>query len=173
MFEALLRPDEKPQRVVVRDYPPMWLTGVRVGENDTGPIPRFSDRNLIAGQSAVADFTMHPASTITGTLVDLAGNPLKAHFVSVTPPDAEVPKGYGIVAQSETDAEGRFTLGKVPAETLLNFEVTSPGKAGDRKYQESATKVFGAASTYRIRIETDLGKARKFLKIDRLQAETS
>lgn len=171
MFEALLRPDEQPQRVVIRNYPPMWLTGVRAGENETGPIRRFSDRDLIIGQSAVADFTMLPASTITGTLVDLAGKPLTGHFVSVSAPDAVVPKGYETIAHTETDAEGRFTLKNIPASEILNFEVTSPWKDGNRTHQESATKIFGPASTYRIRIETDHGETRKFLKIDRLPTE--
>lgn len=167
MFEALLRPDEQPQHVKVRDYPPKWLTGVSAGDYTPGPISRFGDRDLIIGRPSVADFVLLPASVITGTLVDLDGTPLVGHSVSVTAPDAEVPRGYGMLAHAVTDDNGQFTLKDVPANELINFHAASAGKPGDRRNQESATQVFGNAATHRVRIEADYGVSRKMLKIER------
>lgn len=171
MMEALLHPDEKPQHVAIRDYPPMWLTGVSMADKITGPITRFGDRDLILGRSTAADFVLLPASTIEGTLVDLDGTRLVGHSVSITAPDAEVPRGYGTIAYAVTDNEGEFMLKDVPANELLNFEATSAGKPGDRQNQESATQVFGNAAAHRVLIEADYGESRNFLKIKRLPAK--
>ncbi len=62
-FEALLRKDEKPHRVVVRDYPPMWITGSYPGEYDTGPLRRFSDNDLVIAEPTTANFVLVPVGS--------------------------------------------------------------------------------------------------------------
>ena len=86
-FEALLHPGEKPQRVKVRRYPPMWITGSIAGENEVGPMQRFSKRDLLLGKTARADFAMFPASVITGETVNPNGKPLASRYISISAPD--------------------------------------------------------------------------------------
>lgn len=126
LFDALLRTGEQPNRVVVWKYPPMWLLGGIAGKNKTGPIRRFSKRELIVERSARADFVMLPASVITGQIVGQDGKPLASHYVSVTAPDAIRPRGYETITDARSDKKGRFTFTNIPAGAPLNFTAISP-----------------------------------------------
>ena len=165
LFEALLYPGEKPQHAVIREYPPMWITGSIAGENEPGPINRFSDRDLIIDRPARADFVMLPASTIAGVIVDPDGKPLPSHYVSVSAPDTIRPRGYETIAYAQSDENGRFTLKDIPADEVLNFTTSLPGRNWD--VSRSASQIFGAAATYRIRIVTGPGGTGASLRIER------
>jgi hypothetical protein len=108
LFEALLYQGDKAHSVKVRRYPPMWITGSIAGENEVGPIRRFSKRDLVLGQTARADFVMLPASVITGEIVDPDGKPLALRYISVSAPDTTRPRGYETVASTQSDKKGRF-----------------------------------------------------------------
>jgi len=135
------------------------------GENEVGPIDRFSKRDLILDRPARADFVMLPASTITGVIVDPDGNKLASHHVSVSAPDTIRPRGYETVASARSDEKGRFTLKDIPANELLNFTTSPEGKNWD--FSRSASQIFGAAATYRIRIVTGPTGNGNVLRIDR------
>lgn len=172
LFDALLYQGEKPHSVKVRRYPPMWITGVRVGENTVGPIRRFSKRDLILGQSARAHFVMLPASVITGEIVDPDGKPLASRYVSVSAPDTVRPRGYETVASAQSDKDGRFRLTNIPANELLNFTSSAPGR--NWEVSKSTSQIFGPAATYRIRIVTpEAGNRRGWLKIERKMTLTT
>lgn len=165
LFDALLHSGEKPQRAIVRDYPPMWITGGFAGENEVRPIDRFSKRDLILDRPARADFVMLPASTIMGFIVDSDGNPLPSHYVSVSAPDTVRPRGYEMVASARSDETGRFTLKDIPANELLNFTTSPAGKKWD--FSKSASQFFGVAATYRVRVVTGPQGSGSVLKVDR------
>lgn len=173
VFDALLHPGEQPQRAIVRDYPPMWLVGCIAGQNEPGPINRFSKRDLVLGQPARADFVMLPASVIRGEVVSPNGVPLPSHFVSVTAPDTIRPRGYEMIGYAKSDERGRFTLRNIPANEVLDFKTSPEGQNGN--VCRSASQIFGPASTYRIRIVADHGKESSgVLRIERVatQADT-
>lgn len=166
LFDALLHPGEKPHSVKVRRYPPLWITGSIAGENEVGPIRRFSKRDLIPGQPARADFVMLPASVITGQIVDPDGKPLASRYVSVTAPDTVRPRGYETVASAQSDKNGGFKLTNIPANELLNFTSSVPGR--NWEVSKSASQLFGSAAPYQIRIITGPGGKGGQLKIERV-----
>ena len=166
LFDALLTHGEVPRRTIVRDYPPMWLTGLSVGENAAGPITRFSKRELVLNETGRADFGMLPASTITGEIVDPDGEPLASRYISVAAPDTVRPRGYETVASAQSDKNGQFTLTNIPANELLNFTSSSPGR--NWEVSKSASQIFGPAANYRIRIVTGPDGKGDWLNIERV-----
>lgn len=69
------------------------------------------------------DFVMQPAVTVSGRLLNSAREPIPHHKISV---DAdELPPSSSVLAQVETDAEGRFVIENLPTRAFW-LEFASP-----------------------------------------------
>ncbi|MCH5374482.1 MAG: hypothetical protein JJ992_10925, partial [Planctomycetes bacterium] len=117
------------------------------GEDATGPIPRFAERDLVIGDSARADFAMLPAGEINGEIVTADGKPAAAQFVSAAAVGQR--RGYS-VAYDSSDARGSFRLKGIPANKPIIFTVNPAGRPGETS--QSAPKKFEPAAAYKIRI---------------------
>ncbi len=153
-FNALLRAGEKPQRIKVRDIPGNSLVPIIEGEDATGPIPRFAERDVLPSQPAVvpgnpgaADFVMLKAGEISGEIVTADGKPAPPHWIAAATPEQR--PGYNVAIEM-SDAEGRFRLKGIPPNKPLIFTTNPDGKPGNTS--KSATQKPGFAKTHRVRM---------------------
>jgi hypothetical protein len=63
----------------------------------------------------------------------------------------------------------RFKLSNIPADELLNFTSSVPGK--NWEVSKSASQIFGPAATYKIRIVTGPGGRGESLKVERVNEQ--
>ena len=78
--------------------------------------------NLENGAAADVEFALDPGGDLEGTVRDASGNPVAGLGLSVA-----VAGRVGQFAYSETDARGRYCLGNMPLNFLLQIEHTGYG----------------------------------------------
>ena len=112
-----------------------------------GPMPRFSEQDLVPGDEARADFVMLPAAEITGEILTDNGSKATPHFVSV---DAVGQRpGYNVAGEL-SQSGGDFQLRNIPAGNSLTITVNPEGKPGQTS--QSAEMKFEPGKPNRLRL---------------------
>ena len=78
----------------------------------------------LPGEPRQVDFVMLLAARVSGTLVNEAGQSLKDYSVMLT--GDRLAPGASVLAQVQTDAEGRFEIISVPTTMPFQFQVRKP-----------------------------------------------
>jgi hypothetical protein len=99
------------------DLLPLWTD--RVPEMTWGHPRR---RWIIAKEPYTLDFVMLPAADVSGTLLDVQGDPMRLRRISVTGP--VLPPASSVFASAETDDNGQFHFDSLPTGMICRFELS-------------------------------------------------
>jgi hypothetical protein len=112
-----------------------------VPENPREPV-------VIPKQPYRLDFVLLPAATIKGRLVDTLRQPVAKQRIWLS--GKELPPSQSVLAGTETDADGRFTIGEIPSRSWW-FEFR------DKDGREVKTEPFDipSAGTYGVELSYD------------------
>lgn len=105
-------------------------------------VPEGVDPNRLftPGQPVHIDFVLKPAATVTVTLLNREGEPLRESKIWLD--GDKLPPASSVMASGKTDEDGQFKFESVPTGFDWWFEVD----LGDRKYASSKSFLFGPSS---------------------------